>query len=75
MELETLKANNNGKLLYDAISNIISSKAATMTWQTKPPMFQYHLQKPNQAGKATNSLLQLPATLTLHDSQSLAGHT
>jgi hypothetical protein len=32
MELETLKANNNhGKLPYGAISNIVASKAATLT--------------------------------------------
>ena len=73
MELETLKANNNGKLPYGAISNIVASKAATQTWLTKP-MVQYHLQKLNQAGKATNKLEQLPAPMTLNDSQSLAGH-
>ena len=33
MELETLKANNNhGKLPYGAISNILASKAATLTF-------------------------------------------
>ena len=58
-----------------AVLNIVSSKAATLlAWLTKP-MIQYHLQKLNQAGKATNSLVQLPATMTLNDSQSLAGHT
>ena len=71
----TWKANNNGKLLlYGAISNIVASEAATLAWLTKP-IFQYHLQKLNQEGKATNSLVQLPATMTLNDSQSLAGHT
>ena len=33
------------------------------------------LQKLTQAGKATNSLVQLPVTMTLYDSQSLTGHT
>ena len=46
----------------------------SLTWLTKP-MVQYHLQKLNQAGKATNSLVQLPASMTLNDSQLLAGHT
>ena len=36
-------------------------------------MVKYHLQKLNQAEKATNSLVQLPASVTLNDSQSLAG--
>jgi hypothetical protein len=31
VELETLKANSNGKLPYGAISNIVASKAATLT--------------------------------------------
>ena len=61
-----------------AVLNIVSSssKAATLlAWLTKP-MVQYHLQKLNQAGKATHSLqLQLPVTMTLNFSQSLAGHT
>ena len=59
-----------------AVLNIVSSKAATLLeWLTKP-MIQYHLQKLNQAGKATHSLLvQLPVTMTLNNSQSLAGHT
>ena len=73
MELETLKANNNGKLPYGAISNIVASKAATQTWLTKP-MVQYHLQKLNQAVKSYNSLVQLAASMTPNDSQSLAGH-
>jgi hypothetical protein len=39
-------------------------------------MVQYHVLKLNQAGKATNSQLQLPATMKLNDSKSLAGpHT
>ena len=43
MELETRKANNNGKLPYGAISNIVvASKAATLGWLTKP-IVQYHL--------------------------------
>ena len=71
MELETLKV--NGKLPYGAISNIVASKAATLTWLTKP-MVQYHLQKLNQAVKSYNSLVQLAASMTPNDSQSLAGH-
>ena len=60
--IRNLKANNNGKILYGAISNIVASKAATLALLTKPKV-QYHLQKLNQAGKATISLLvQLPAT-------------
>ena len=47
-----------------------ASKAARLTWLTKP-MGQHHLQKLNQMGKATNSLVQLPATMTLNDSQLL----
>ena len=35
MELEILKANNNGKLPYGEISNIVASKVATLTWLTK----------------------------------------
>ena len=58
-----------------AVLNIVSSKAATLlAWLTKP-MIQYHLQKLNQAEKATFSLVQLPLTMTLNYSQSLAGHT
>ena len=60
-----------------AVLNIVSSssKAATLlAWLTKP-MIQYHLQKLNQAGKATHSLVPLPVTMTLNYSQSLAGHT
>ena len=37
-------------------------------------MVQYHLQKLNQAGKATSSLVQLPVSMILNDSQLLAGH-
>jgi hypothetical protein len=48
MELGTLKANNNGKLLYGAISNIVASKAASLAWLTKP-IVSYHLWKLNQA--------------------------
>ena len=42
MELESLKANNNDKLLYGGISNIVASKAATLACQTKP-IVQDHL--------------------------------
>ena len=45
-------------------------KAARLTWLTKP-MVQHCLQKLNQMGKATNSLVQLPATMTPNDSQLL----
>ena len=38
-------------------------------------MIQYHLRKLKQTGKATNSLVKLPATMTLNNSQSLAGHS
>ena len=49
-----------------AVYNIVASKAATLlAWLTKP-MIKYHLQKQNQAGKAT---------MTLNFSQSLAGNT
>ena len=56
-----------------AVLNIVSSsKAATLlAWLTKP-MIQYHLQKLNQAGKATHSLEKLPVTITLNYSQLLA---
>ena len=74
MELETWKANNNGKLTYGAISSIVPSKAAALAWLTKP-IVQNHLQKLNQAGKASNSLVQLHLTMTLNNSQSLAGYT
>ena len=37
-------------------------------------MVQYHLQKLNQAVKSYNSLVQLAASMTPNDSQSLAGH-
>ena len=45
-----------------------------MAWQTKL-IVQYHLQKLNQVGKATNSLVQLHATMTINDSQLLAGYS
>ena len=62
MELETWKTNNSGKLpYYGTISNIVASKAATLAWLTNA-MVLYHLPKLNQAGKATNSLVQLPTT-------------
>jgi hypothetical protein len=35
MGLENSKANNKGKLTYGAISNIVASKVATLTWLTK----------------------------------------
>ena len=42
-----------------AFLNIVSSKAAILlAWLTKPTMIQYHLQKLNQAGKATHSIVQ-----------------
>ena len=54
------------------LNNVSSSKAATLlAWLTKP-MIQYHLQKLNQAGKATHSLVPLPVTMTLNYSQLLA---
>jgi hypothetical protein len=47
-----------------AFLNIVSSKAAILlAWLTKPTMIQYHLQKLNQAGKATHSIVQLPVTM------------
>ena len=55
-----------------AVLNIVSSKAAILlAWLTKP-MVQYHLQKLNQAGKATHSLVPLPVTMTLNYSELLA---
>ena len=58
-----------------AVLNIVSSKAAILlAWLTKPTMIQYHLQKLNQAGKATHSIVQLSVTMTLNYSQSLLGH-
>ena len=74
MELETLNAKTNGKLPYGAISNIVASKVATLTW-IREAMVQYHLQKLYYAGKSTNSLVQVLATMIVNDSQSLAGHT
>jgi hypothetical protein len=74
MELETLQGKLKWQTPYGAISNIVTSKVATLAWLTKPTMIQYHLQKLNQAGKATHSIVQLSVTMTLNYSQSLLGH-
>ena len=57
--------------------NINASKVATLTLLLDNKTFgPLPLQKLNQVGKSiSSSLVQLPATIELNDSQPLTGHT